>query len=297
MQYLFPSSTPVVRMHGTIHAAAVRHSADIRVRNLVLPYSSLTNARTRPASVRTCGSSAWPSPPDVDVRDIAHRHPRPFRAIVDAKRADPATPSRVADDRDRRPARPWTHAHSAIRGWGRGASGRATRLLVVATTMTVSRLRGSYRERGATAQPEGDTETGHPCLVHVARTFGRQNPVRSRSVLLWAGGYPATASRRCVVIEAEHQGLSLRGVRAHGSRTLTSALQGPATTRRRQPPGILRPGPRHLAPRTSQKGTSMTTSGHVRDPRRRPRVGQTAEALRDGCAFLSSSQRPYSYNC
>ena len=46
-----------------------------------------------------------------------------------------------------------------------------------------------------------------------------------------------------VVIEAEHLCMSLRGVRAAGARTITSALHGAPARRRPIPRGVLLPGP------------------------------------------------------
>ena len=74
----------------------------------------------------------------------------------------------------------------------------------------------------------GDRILGLSKLARVLDLFARDLQVQERLTQQVADWLQENLAPRGVgvVIEAEHQCMSLRGVRAHGSRTLTSALHG-----------------------------------------------------------------------
>ena len=88
----------------------------------------------------------------------------------------------------------------------------------------------------------GERILGLSKLARVVELFARDLQVQERltkQVADWLQGHLAPKGVG-VVIEAEHQCMSLRGVRASGSRTVTSALQGHAARQPQLAAGVLR---------------------------------------------------------
>jgi len=82
-------------------------------------------------------------------------------------------------------------------------------------------------------------------LARVVELFARDLQVQERLTKQVADWLQTSVAPEGVVLEAEHHCMKRSGVRATGSRTVTSAVPRPASRRCRVPPGILR---RHRHP-------------------------------------------------
>ena len=91
----------------------------------------------------------------------------------------------------------------------------------------------------------GDRILGLSKLARVVELFARDLQVQERLTKQVADWLQENLAPRGVgvVIEAEHLCMSLRGVRAAGSRTITSALLGLLREDARSRARVLRPGP------------------------------------------------------